>query len=213
MKKQIATLTSGILNPFLVGLGVILVLSFESTSSIADGLKWSLILIAVSILPIFLIVVYLVHKDKLEGIFINVRRQRNKIYVLATFCTVAGFIILFYLGAPLVLVASFVAGLSAILIFMLINLLWKISVHTAFVAASVTALTILYGSAGAVTAGGGSADCRRGVPPFWSDSIRLGGITIQTSAPFADTIFSKVATPFRMPGGSFPILVLDKQVV
>lgn len=152
MKKQIATLTSGILNPFLVGLGVILVLSFESTSSIADGLKWSLILIAVSILPIFLIVVYLVHKDKLEGIFINVRRQRNKIYVLATFCTVAGFIILFYLGAPLVLVASFVAGLSAILIFMLINLLWKISVHTAFVAASVTALTILYGSAGAVTA-------------------------------------------------------------
>lgn len=152
MKKQIATLTSGILNPFLVGLGVILVLSFESTSSIADGLKWSLILIAVSILPIFLIVIYLVHKDKLEGIFINVRGQRNKIYVLAGFCTIAGFIILFYLGAPLVLVASFVAGLSAILVFMLINLLWKISVHTAFVAASVTALTILYGSAGAVTA-------------------------------------------------------------
>jgi len=35
---------------------------------------------------------------------------------------------------------------------MCINLLWKISLHTAFVAASVTVLTILYGSIGAVTA-------------------------------------------------------------
>jgi len=91
------------------------------------------------------------HTAKLEGISINVRRQRNKIYLLASACAVAGCIILPYLGAPLVLVASFVAGLSAILVFMGINLLWKISVHTAFVAASATVLTILYGSTGALT--------------------------------------------------------------
>ena len=48
--------------------------------------------------------------------------------------------------------ATFVAGLSAIIVFMCINLLWKISVHTAFVAASVTVLILVYGSIGAVTA-------------------------------------------------------------
>ena len=152
MRRQIANLTSNILNPFLVSLVVILLLSFESTSSISDAIKWSLILIAVSILPVFLIIVYLVHSQKLEGIFVSPRRQRNKIYLLASVCAVVGCIILLYLGAPLVLVATFVAGLSAILIFTCINLLWKISLHTAFIAASVTVLIILYGSIGTVTA-------------------------------------------------------------
>jgi len=152
MRRQIANLTSNILNPFLVSLVVILLLSFESTSSTFDALKWSLILIAVSILPVFLIIVYLVHNQKLEGIFVSPRRQRNKIYLLASVCAVVSCIILLYLGAPLVLVATFVAGLSAILIFTCINLLWKISLHTAFIAASVTVLIILYGSIGTVTA-------------------------------------------------------------
>jgi hypothetical protein len=152
MKKDIANLTSNILNPFLVSLAVILLLSFKSAASTSDAIKWSAIMIAVSVLPVFAIIVYLVHKDRLEGIFINVRRQRNKIYLLASICSIAGFFILLSMGAPLVLVASLVAGLSAMLVFMAINLLWKISVHTAFVAGSVTTLTILFGSVGAVAA-------------------------------------------------------------
>ncbi len=152
MRKQIANLTSNILNPFLVSLAVILLLSFESTSSTGEALKWSFILIAVSILPVFSVIVYLVHNQKLEGIFVSPRRQRNKIYLLASFCAVVGCIIILYLGAPLVLVASLVAGLSAMIVFTCINFLWKISVHTAFVAASVTVLIVLYGSIGTVTA-------------------------------------------------------------
>lgn len=152
MKKQIASLTSGILNPFLVSVVVILLLSFKSASSTSDAVKWSLILVAISILPVLLVIVYLAHKNKLEGIFINVRRERNKIYLLATFFAVAGGILLLCLGAPMVLVASLVAGLSAIFVFMWINLLWKISLHTAFAASSVTILTIVYGSVGALTA-------------------------------------------------------------
>ncbi|MFC1931309.1 phosphatidic acid phosphatase [Chloroflexota bacterium] len=152
MRKQIASLTSNILNPFLVGLVVILLVSFESTSSTSDAIKWSIILMAVSILPVFLIIIYLVHSERVESISIKIRRQRNKIYLLASSCVTAGCIILLYMGAPLALVAAFVAGLSAIIVFMFINLIWKISVHTAFVAASVTTLTILYGSTGAFSA-------------------------------------------------------------
>ena len=50
------------------------------------------------------------------------------------------------------LVASFVAGLAAIIIFMFINLWWKISVHTAFATASATMLIILYGAIGVTMA-------------------------------------------------------------
>jgi len=150
MRKRIANLTSNILNPFLVSLIIILVLSFESTSSTLDALKWSLILIALSILPIFSVVIYLVHNERLDGFFISTRKQRTKIYWLAGVCVSAGCIILAYFEAPSILVAAFVAGLSAVVIFMCINLWWKISLHTAFITASVTALVILYGWIAAV---------------------------------------------------------------
>ena len=151
MRKRIANLTSNILNPFLVSLIIILVLSFESTSSTLDALKWSLILIALSILPVFSVIIYLVRKGRLDGVFTSVRGQRTKIYWLAGACASLGCIILPYFGAPSILVATFVAGLLAVVIFMCINLWWKISLHTAFITASVTVLVILYGWIVAVT--------------------------------------------------------------
>ena len=151
MRERIASLTSNILNPFLVSPVLILLFSFKSTSSTLDAVKWSLILIAVSILPVFLVIIYLVRSQKLEGPFINIRKQRTKIYLLAGVCASVGCVILHYLGAPPILVATSVAGLSGVVVFMCVNLLWKISLHTAFVTASVTALIILYGSIAAVT--------------------------------------------------------------
>ncbi len=151
MRERIANLTSNILNPFLVSLVLILLISFKSTSSALDAVKWLLVSIAISILPIFSIIIYLVRKQRLESPFIITRRQRTKIYLLAGVCAGIGSIIFPYLGAPKELIAAFVAGLSAIVVFMCVNLLWKISLHTAFVTASVIVLIILYGSIAAVT--------------------------------------------------------------
>ena len=151
MRKRISNLTSNILNPYLVSLVLILLLSFKSTSSILDAVKWSLILIALSILPVFSVITYLVRSQRVEGPFIKIRKQRTKIYLLAGVCAGVAYIILHCFGAPPTLVATCVAGLSAVVIFMGINLWWKISLHTAFVTASVTVLIILYGSIAAAT--------------------------------------------------------------
>jgi len=152
MKQQLAHYTSVVLNPFIVSLTVVVFLSFQSTSSISDGFKWSLLLIGFTVLPIFLVIIYLMHKDKVDGIFIMVRQQRNQIYLLSSLCTIACCALLFSLHAPLVLFATMVSALSAMLVFMLINFSWKISLHTAFAAGSVTVLIILYGSTGALSA-------------------------------------------------------------
>ncbi len=152
MRKRLAELTSNILNPFLVSFVVIILLSFESTYTTSDALKWSLISLALSVLPVFTVVVYLVRNQKLDGISVNPRRQRNKIYLLASAWAVIGCVVLHYSGAPTLLVATFASGLAAIVVFMGINLLWKISLHTAFVTASVTILIILYSASGALTA-------------------------------------------------------------
>ena len=152
MRERIASLTSNILNPFLVSLVVILLLSFKSTSSTVDAVKWSLISIAVSILPVLGAIIFLVRQQRLESHYINIREQRTQVYLLASVCLGVGCVIFPALSAPLMLRAIFIAGLSAVVIFMGINLLWKISLHTAFVTALVTVLIILYGSIAAVSA-------------------------------------------------------------
>ena len=152
MRKKLAKLTSNILNPFLVSFAVIVLLAFKSTPSTADALKWALISLALSVLPVFIVVVYLVRKRQLDGIFVNSQRQRNKIYLLASTLAVVGCVLLRFLGAPVLLIATFTAGLAAMVIFMGTNLLWKISLHTAFIAASVTILIIIYSFHGAWTA-------------------------------------------------------------
>ena len=150
MRERIANLTSNTLNPFALSLVLILLFSFRSTSSALDVVKWSLISVAVSLLPVLFVVIYLVRNQKLEGLFIITRRQRTKIYLLAGVCAGIDCIILANLGAPKELMAAFIAGFSAVIVFTGINLLWKISIHTAFVTASVTALIILYGAIAAV---------------------------------------------------------------
>ncbi len=151
MRQRIASLTSNILNPFLISLAIILLLSFTSTPSMLEAIKWALISMAVSILPVFLVIIYLVRNGRLDTAFTDVRGQRTKIYLLAGLCAVVSCIILAYLRAPSILVAAFTTGLSTIVIFMCINLWWKISLHTGLVAASVTVLVMMYGWAAVVT--------------------------------------------------------------
>ena len=151
VRQRIASLTSNILNPFLLCLALILLFSFISTSSTSEAIKWALISIILSILPIFLLIIYLVRNGKLDAFFINVRGQRTRIYLLVCLFSSVSCITLTCLRAPSILVAAFITGLSTAFIFILINLRWKISLHTAFVAGSATVLVMLYGWAAAVT--------------------------------------------------------------
>jgi hypothetical protein len=152
MKRRLAELTSNILNPFLLSFVLIVLLSFKSTASTLEAIKWSLISIGLSILPVFIVIIYLVRNQKLDSIFINFRKQRTKIYLLSGAWIALGCLVLFFMGAPTVFVAIFIAGLVMALIFMAINLMWKISIHTAFASASITILIIVYGATGVLTA-------------------------------------------------------------
>ena len=144
-RKRIANLTSNILNPFLICLALIFLFSFTSSSSTPEAMKWAFLSMAVSILPVFLVILYMLRNGKLDNFYIDIRQQRTRIYLLGCFCALISCITLIYLKAPLILVAAFTTGLSTALIFTLINLWWKISLHTALVAASATVLVLLYG--------------------------------------------------------------------
>jgi len=151
MKRRLARIATNILNPFLLSLIILVLLAMESTTSTDEAVKWSLIGLALSVFPVFAVVIYLVSKKKLDGIFIHPRQQRHRIYILAICCAVLGYIVLVVLNAPELLVATFAAGLATVIVFMAINLFWKISLHTAFITGSVTVLIIVYGGMAAWT--------------------------------------------------------------
>ena len=145
MRKQIARLTSNILSPPVTATISILLVSFESTTSLFDSFKWVLTAIALSILPLSLAVVYLVRTKRLDSVFADIRKQRTKIYVLVTILAGVGYVVLHCLAAPLELAALFLTGFVFGVIFGCINLWWKISLHTAAVATLITVAVISYG--------------------------------------------------------------------
>ncbi|MDO8715603.1 MAG: hypothetical protein Q7J73_02170 [Dehalococcoidales bacterium] len=145
MKKQIATVISNVVNPFLVGLGVILLTSFASAATSRDALKWALVAVLLTVLPIFMVVLYFFRTGRLDTFFVNIREQRTTLYLITSLCVVAGCVLLAYLDAPITLVAALVTSIVITLIFMCINFWWKISLHTAIIAGSATVLVILYG--------------------------------------------------------------------
>ena len=151
MRERLARLTSNVLNPFLLSFIVLILLAFRATESTAEALKWAGISVALSVLPVLVVMVCLALLGILDGIFVNPREQRHKIYILSVTLAIAGCIVLWYFGAPKLLAVTFTAGLAAMFIFMGINFFWKISLHTAFMAASVTVLVMVYGVGAAWT--------------------------------------------------------------
>jgi membrane-associated phospholipid phosphatase len=149
MRETLAKLISNILNPFLIGVAVLVLVAFETTATTADAFKWSAIALALSVLPVFIVTICMVRLKMLDGLFTNPRRQRNLLYLLASVLAALGCGLLWYLDAPRLISVTFTAGLAAIVIFMIINYFWKISLHTAFISASVAVVIIVYGAAAA----------------------------------------------------------------
>jgi membrane-associated phospholipid phosphatase len=145
MRQRIARLTSSLLNPFLVSFITIIFIVLDSTDSITGDLKWTAIALLLSVLPVFTFIVYQVRRKKLDSILPETQGQRKMIYVLASVVAAAGCGVMWSFKAPELLAVSFTAGLAAIVIFMAINLYWKISLHTAFISAAATILTLAYG--------------------------------------------------------------------
>jgi membrane-associated phospholipid phosphatase len=146
MRQKIAALTSSVLNPFLVSFITVILIVLKATESLAGALEWSAIALVFSVLPVFTFVVWQVRRKKLDSIFPETQGQRKVIYLLASLVAAAGCGVTWWFGAPELLSVSFTAGLAAIVVFMTVNLYWKISLHTAFVSAAATILTLDYGA-------------------------------------------------------------------
>jgi hypothetical protein len=145
MRQRIARLISNTLNPFSISFITIVLLVWDTAASPAGAFKWAAVALALSVLPVFCFVLYRVHRKKMEGIFPESQGQRKIIYAVTSALAAVGCGVMWSFGAPRLLSVSFLAGLLAVVVFMAINLYWKISLHTAFVSAAAAVLTLVFG--------------------------------------------------------------------
>ena len=150
MKTRLAGIISNIFNPFLLGFIVMVLAVIRDTVTVSETIKWITISLLFSIIPVLLVVAVLVHRKKLDGMFVSPRSQRKRVYILAACIGLVGLVLVWLLEAPMLVKALFSAGVAAILIFMVVNCYWKISLHTAFISASATVLSIIYGIPGLI---------------------------------------------------------------
>ncbi len=148
-RYRIARLTSNIFNPFLLCVTLIIIIATISSSSFPEAVKWSLLSVGMGLLPVFLVLLYLLRKGKVDNFFVTAREQRYTIYLIGCLSSGAGCLIMFLLDAPSVLIAGFATGASTAVLFAVINLWWKISLHTAIASASSVMLVLLFGWAAA----------------------------------------------------------------
>jgi membrane-associated phospholipid phosphatase len=142
---RLASLISNVFNPFVIFAALILAIAFKADDTPGAAFKWAGILAAVSIAPVLLIAVYEVKKGKLDSIFSSLREQRTEMYLLALAVTAVDYGVMRFLGAPPLMLTGIATGVVATVIFMLINLRWKISIHAASGTGMVAAMVMMYG--------------------------------------------------------------------
>jgi membrane-associated phospholipid phosphatase len=146
MKDIFAKITSNVFNPFVVAVILLVLFSLKAGNGVKGTITWFLITIAISVIPELLVVYLLVRLKKLDSFFSNPREQRTIVYILATVLGAVDCALLWHFKGPELLAVIFTAGLVGVIVFMAVNYFWKISLHTAFVAASVVALIVEYGA-------------------------------------------------------------------
>ena len=144
-RRTFALFISDGLNPLVIGLIILALLSFDASPTTAEALKWFFLVVAMCFVPILGIAMYLVKTGRMDALFSNRRHQRHRIYVIGLFFNVMAMLTLSWMDAPAPLVAALVSGLVSVVSFAVINLWWKISVHASIASALVVILHLLYG--------------------------------------------------------------------
>lgn len=143
--KKLADYISDILNPLVLGLVMLAVVSFQVTDSFASAAFWFLMITGLNILPVLGFAMFLVRTGRMDALFSNRRHQRHRIYVIGLFFTVMNLLLLNWLEAPAAILAVLVVSVVTVVSFAAINLWWKISVHTSTVSAFVVIFLIFFG--------------------------------------------------------------------
>jgi hypothetical protein len=142
---RLAHVISEVANPLFVALPTFLVIALISAPDVLHALLWWIMAVAgISVAP-FLFVLRGVRRGRYSDHHVSVREQRFIPLLFGLGCMAIALVLLYFLGASRVLIATVSAAIVACGISLLITRHWKISLHLVGMAGAVTVFVLIFG--------------------------------------------------------------------
>ena len=133
--STIAQWLSRLFHPFLVAAVALFLILWFSSVTLQDAIKWTLLSIAIVIVPSFTLLAIQYQRGSVTDLDISIREQRYKLYGLGAFSLLLLIVIGYTANAPTIFFACIYAAAIATLCGALINkFVTKISIHSAALA-------------------------------------------------------------------------------
>lgn len=130
MRHEVATVISAVIHPLVFPLVTVLVIGMTFThNNIGRTLLFIALAVALSVLPVSLIVLIQVRRGKWSDFDVSQRRQRYALYPISLVSVILLAGVYAALRAPRQLIVATLALTSANLVDGVINLFWKVSAH------------------------------------------------------------------------------------
>jgi len=143
IKSRLALSLSILFSPFIVPTAAILLLVRVYAQTWGQFALWTCIsVLFVNVLP-FLYTYTSVKLGKLTDIHVVIREQRKLPFLFALLSALVGIFILHLLGAAKGLIQLGICYIANVIVFLIISLFWKISLHCGVLAGCVTALAYI----------------------------------------------------------------------
>jgi membrane-associated phospholipid phosphatase len=142
-RTTLARWISRIIHPVvfpLITLGIVTYYADPSHSLVA-AVRWVLLALALTTVPISLLVMYQVWRGHWSDLDVSVRRQRYTLYPFGLACMIALAVVFVVLRAPAIAVSATAAIVVANLVDGAVNLVYKVSAHAT---AAAMCATVLY---------------------------------------------------------------------
>ncbi len=151
-RSAVARWISLIVHPIAFPLVTLAVLLYSATQSLPRTTGWVLLALALTSLPITVLVVFQVTRGHWTDLDVSVRRQRYLLYPFGLACLAILALVYHWLQAPAIAVAATVASALANLVDGVINLTYKVSAHATSAAACAALLLHVVPAVGVVAA-------------------------------------------------------------
>lgn len=142
-------LLSNIFHPVVLSVFTFLLVGCYSGPTLAKGLWWAALCIALQIIPGTLFFIMRMRQGAYTDEDVSQRQQRNGLYLFSIVSNAVGLAIVWLAGIPPLFMALQISGFVLSVLAWLINLFWKISVHAASSALCATVALLLQPALGA----------------------------------------------------------------
>lgn len=145
--KAIARWISHIISPHIVGVVLTSVIALQYSDNPISILLWLAGMMPLLVVPPLVYLMWLVHKGKLADIYMPDRESRMIPLVVLMLWLLLCMGLMYYLQAPIVLIALVFAAAVLISALGVVTIFWKISFHGAAISAAATTTMMMAGSA------------------------------------------------------------------